>query len=205
MTKVLGLNVPLNFKDPLVLIGTLAVGGWLLLADNSPLNTFLFGDVSYAAAEDPQPQAIPMTPPPPERRQRPPRPDMPPPGGHPGGPGPGGGQGHPGGPPAGHPGPWPRPGPPGHRPPDWRIPRPDPRRPRFPSPPRFRWPTFNFRVPRYPWLGLPENNISYEQCVWAGEQVGKDITNCCQDAFEMGRNILINEVENCLYCNQRDC
>ncbi len=190
--KVAGVNIP-----DIVLIGGAIVLGYAVLNG---------GSLALAATEDPQPQTLPTQPPPP-RPDRPPRGGGGPPPGMPPGPPrprPGDGQGHPGGPPAGHPGPWPRPGPrPG--PPDWRIPRPDPRRPHYPAPPRFHWPTFGFRIPRYPWLGLPENNISYEQCVWAGEQLGKDITNCCQDAFSMGRNILINEVENCLYCNQRDC
>ena len=190
----------MNIPD-VVLIGGAIVLGYAVLNG---------GSLALAAAEDPQPQTLPLVPPPP----RPPRGGGPPPGGHPGPgpgmppgpprPGPGGGQGHPGGPPTNHPGPWPRPGPP-NRPPDWRIPRPDPRRPRYPSPPRFHWPTFGIRIPRYPWLGLPESNINYEQCVWAGEQLGKDISNCCQDAFEMGRNIHMFEVENCLYCGQRDC
>ena len=197
--KVAGYNIP-----DLVLIG----GGALVALWAVQLAMTGEGPYGLAATEDPQPQTLPVQGPPP-RPDRPPRGGGGgPPGMQPGPPrprpGPGNGDGHPGGPPAGHPGPWPRPGPP-NRPPDWRIPRPDPRRPHYPAPPRFHWPTFGFRIPRYPWLGLPENNISYEQCVWAGEQLGKDITNCCQDAFSMGRNILINEVENCLYCNQRDC
>jgi hypothetical protein len=202
MDKIFGLKL----TDPLVLIGG-AVALYLLFVDSGPL-----GDVSSWAAEADDPTMA--------THQRPPRPGPPPPpqtppggpprpgggghpGGHPGGGwggghpgGPGGGQGHPGGPPSGHPGPWPRPGP---RPnPDWRIHRPQPR----PNYRPFRWPSFGFHVPRLPWLGLPDTNISYEQCVWAGQIQGKDISECCQDA---GPNVSLFEVENCVYCNERNC
>ena len=197
MAKIAGQNIP----DLVLLGGAVLFAAWFLSPGGiSTLEHYgLAGEIA-----DIGPQRPPRNPPPsgtPENpHPRPPGPNMPPPGHPPGGqPGP-----FPRPPPGGHPGPFPGPGP--QRPPDWRIPRPgpDPRK-RFPTPPRFHFPTFNFHIPRYPWLGLPDNNISYEQCVWAGQQIGKDISNCCADAYDMGRNIHMFEIENCLYCGRRDC
>jgi hypothetical protein len=193
MAKIAGQNIP----DIVLLGGAALFAAWFL----SPGGITTLEHYGLAG------EVADITP------QRPPR-NPPPSGSPPPGPPPtGGGGGPPPRPrpgPGGQPGPWPRPPPGGHpgpfpgprQPPDWRVPRPEPRR-RFPTPPRFHFPSFNF--PRFPWLALPQSNISYEQCVWAGEQVGKDLSECCADAYDLGRNIHLFEVENCLSCGRRDC